>query len=414
MQDTDFYRQVLGLESPWTVAQVDLNLAQQRVDVFTVHEEGVSWCCPECGRPRAIYDHTPERVWRHLDTCQLKTFLHARVPRVDCPDHGVKQVRISWAEPHSQFTALFERLAIDLLLMSTIQGARKMLRISWAQAWLLEKKAVARGLRRKSGRKIRALGIDEKSIARGHVYATILSDLDRGTVEHVENDRKEESLANYLKRLTPGRRQALEVIALDMWEAYFIALRKHLPEWEGKTVIDRYHLMVRIGRALDQVRAREHRELKQAGDKSLKQSRYLWLHSRENLGEEQAERLENLLHKPLRTARAWAIKESFRELWNQPTTEAAAEHFRQWYYWVTHSRLWPMIQAAKSFKAYLKLILNYFTYRMTNAVAEGLNSKIESILKSAYGYRNRENFKIAVYFHCGGLSLYPATHTRMG
>jgi transposase len=173
-----------------------LALAQQRVYVLAVHEEGVSWCCPEFGRALAIYDHTPERVWRHLDTCQLKTFLHARVPRVDCPDHGVKQVRISWAESHSQFTALFERLVIDLLLMSTIQGARKMLRISWAQAWLLEKKAVARGLGRKSGWKIRALGIDEKLIARGHVYATILSDLDRGTVEHMEDDRKEESLAN--------------------------------------------------------------------------------------------------------------------------------------------------------------------------------------------------------------------------
>jgi len=309
---------------------------------------------------------------------------------------------------------LFERLAIDLLLMSTIQGARKMLRISWAQAWLLEKKAVARGLQRKSGCQVRALGIDEKSIARGHVYATIFSDLDRGTVEHVEDDRKEESLGRYLRRLTPERQQALEVIAMDMWEAYFIALRRHLPGWEGRTVIDRYHLMVRIGRALDQVRAKEHRELKQAGDRSLKRSRYLWLHSRENLRGEQAERLEALLHKPLRTARAWALKESFRELWDQPTREAAAEHFRQWYYWATHSRLWPMIQAAKSFKSYLQSILNYFTHRMTNAVAEGLNSKIQGILKSAYGYRNKENFKTAVYFHCGGLALYPVTHTELG
>jgi len=129
MQDTEFYRQVLGIESPWTVDRVGLDLERQRVDVFSVHQEGVSWACPECGRPLATYDHAPERVWRHLDTCQLKTFLHARVPRVDCPDHGVKQVRVPWAEPHSQFTVLFERLAIDLLLMSTTQGARKMLRI---------------------------------------------------------------------------------------------------------------------------------------------------------------------------------------------------------------------------------------------------------------------------------------------
>lgn len=92
MQDTELYRYVLGLGEPWDVERVELDVLHQRIDVWAVHREGVRWPCPECDEMLSIYDHTLERVWRHLDTCQFKTFLHARVPRVKCPDHGVKQV----------------------------------------------------------------------------------------------------------------------------------------------------------------------------------------------------------------------------------------------------------------------------------------------------------------------------------
>jgi transposase len=131
MQDTELYRHVLGLEKPWKVDHVNLDIRGGRVDVWTIHEEGLRWSCPECRTELAIYDHAPERIWRHLDTCQFKTFLHARVPRLECPTHGVKQVSIPWAEAKSRFTALFERLAIDMLQVSDVEGARRILRVSW-------------------------------------------------------------------------------------------------------------------------------------------------------------------------------------------------------------------------------------------------------------------------------------------
>src|SRR6185312_4732290 len=114
MDDTELYRHLLGLEKPWTVSEVRLSVKDRRVDVWAEHGEQ-RWGCPECGRELSLYDHAEERVWRHLDSCQFLTYLHARPPRVNCDEHGVKQVRLPWAEPRSRFTAMFERLAIDVL-----------------------------------------------------------------------------------------------------------------------------------------------------------------------------------------------------------------------------------------------------------------------------------------------------------
>jgi transposase len=129
MKDTELYRYLLGIEQPWTVERVTLDIESQRVDVWATHKEGIRWPCPECGSMASVYDHAPERTWRHLDSCQFKTFLHAQPPRINCKDHGVRQVRLSWAEESSRFTLLFERLAIDVLRESDILGATRILRI---------------------------------------------------------------------------------------------------------------------------------------------------------------------------------------------------------------------------------------------------------------------------------------------
>ena len=116
----------------------------------------------------------------------------------------------------------------------------------------------------------------------------------------------------------------------------------------------------------------------------------------------------------LQTARAWAIKESLRDLWAYQRTGWAARHWKGWYFWATHSRLTPVIEAARMIQRHLPNVLTFFTHRVTNAVSEGLNSKIQTIKKMAYGFRNLAHFKTAIYFHCGGLQLYPVTHSIPG
>jgi len=139
------------------VDRVQLDIRRERVDVWVVHEEGQRWSCPECGIALSVYDHAPERSWRHLDTCQFRTFLHARIPRVQCPTHGVRQVKVSWAEEHSRFTALFERLAILVLKETSLEGAGKVLLISWVGAWHIMGRAGERGSKRKLRRPVKAV-----------------------------------------------------------------------------------------------------------------------------------------------------------------------------------------------------------------------------------------------------------------
>src|SRR5579864_1016774 len=152
MRDVELYRQLLGIEAPWRVDSVDLSVAEQKVEVVVSHPRGVRWPCPECGSELSTHDHSEERSWRHLDSCGFTTWLRARPPRVECPAHGVRQVRLPWAEPHSRFTTLFERLAIDVLKETDISGATEILRISWDEAWHLMERAVARGQMRKARR----------------------------------------------------------------------------------------------------------------------------------------------------------------------------------------------------------------------------------------------------------------------
>jgi len=184
MEVKELYRQILGIEEPWKVSQVELDVKGERIDVKVVHDENMRWPCPECGELLAVYDHAPERVWRHLDTCQFKTYLHARIPRVNCPVHGVRQVKVSWAEAHSRFTVLFERLAIEVLKEANIEGAARLLRVSCDEAWNLMERAVRRGQRRKKRRVVKKMGVDEKSLGKGHNYLTLVYDLGEARVEY--------------------------------------------------------------------------------------------------------------------------------------------------------------------------------------------------------------------------------------
>src|SRR5680860_622889 len=123
MRDTELYRHLLGLVTPWEVERVDLSVEDGRVDVWVEHPKRTRFICPDCERELSVYDHSEERAWRHLDSCAFLTFLHAGPPRVECPEHGVRQVRVPWAEPHSRFTLLFERLAIDVLGACDVNAA---------------------------------------------------------------------------------------------------------------------------------------------------------------------------------------------------------------------------------------------------------------------------------------------------
>ena len=168
MQDKDLYAQILGIREPWQVDRVELDLKAGEVNVHLVHATGAKWPCVECGAACTLYDHQEVRRWRHLDTCQLRTILHAAPPRTDCPEHGVRNVRLPWAEPGSRFTAMFERLAIDWMLAASQKAVGERLHLSWDEVHAIQERAVKRGLERRKAEPVAYLGVDEKSFTRGH------------------------------------------------------------------------------------------------------------------------------------------------------------------------------------------------------------------------------------------------------
>ena len=407
MQDTKLFETILGIATPWRISRVALDTTGERVDLWAEHAD-TRWPCPECQQELACRDHAEERVWRHLDTCQYQTLLHARIPRVECPTHGVRTVAVPWAEARSRFTLLLERLVIDLIQQcSTVTGACRIARITWDEAWGVMRRAVERGRVRKVAQPIPYIGVDEKAFRKGHRYHTIVCDLERSTVEFVAEERTTASLAAYYAQLTDAQRDGLRAVAMDMWAPYITATREGLPGGDAKVVFDRFHIMREMTTAVDTVRKQEHRDFLREGDSPLTGTKYLWLFSDERRPDRHADTFATLQALNLKVGRAWAIKEALRTLWTFRQRAAVQRFFSRWYGWAVRSQLAPVKKVAGMLKRHLDGVLRYVQHPITNGVAEGLNSKIMSIKRKAGGFRNPANFTTAIYFHCGGLDLYP-------
>ena len=351
-----------------------------------------------------------ERRWRHLDSCQYRTYLYAKVPRVKYPDGRTELVRVPWAEKHSRFTMLFERLAIDLLQECSIQAACRIVDISWDAADGIKQRAVRRGLRRREKVSYKRLCIDEKSYGSGHQYMTLVAQVreDRSaTVAYIGQGREEAALDGFGNGLDRSQKAGIEAVAMDMWKPYINATKAQLHGAEEKIVHDPFHLHRHMNDAVNTVRKQEHAVLQKQGDDRLKGTRYYWLYAEENRPDRVMHAWESLKVENLKTARAWAIQEMFRSLWKCASQDEASRFFSNWYGWAARSRLEPVKRVARMLKKHLPQILTYFRHRLTNAAIEGLNNKIQAIVKKAYGHRNLQRFKNDIFFHVGGLNLHP-------
>jgi len=227
--------------------------------------------------------------------------------------------------------------------------------------------------------------VDEKAVARRHQYVTLVCDLDRGTVEYIAENRKKTSLDAYYASLSAEQLAGIQAVAMDMWEPYVASTVAHVPAGKSKIVFDRYHIMAYMNAAVDQVRKWENRLLLEEDSDVLKGSKFLWLFAKENVPEKMAERFAFLRELHLKTGRAWAIKEALRQLWNYRLKDWAEAYWKEWYFWATHSRLKPVIKVARMIKSHWENVVTYFDHRITNAVSEGLNSKIQTVKKTLTG-----------------------------
>lgn len=407
MRDTDLYAQILGLKAPWLVVAVNVDSAKEEVTVRVEPEAGTVWSCPKCGKPAPGYDRRVRR-WRHLDTCQFKTILEADVPRLACAEHGVLTIEVPWAEPGSGFTSLFEALIIDWLKEASIKAVAERLRISWNAVDGVMARAVERGLARRECLTPRYISVDETSFQKRHEYVTIVTDQEAGRVLYVADDRKTESLAGFYTGLSEAQRAAIEGVAMDMWPAYISATKKHIPDADQKIAFDKFHVAKYLGEAVDKVRRQEHRLLMQAGREDLKGTKYDWLMNPDNMTRAQRKVFAELRDSTLKTARAWAIKELAMGLWSYRSRTWARKAWKRWLGWALRSRLEPVKAVAKTIKRHLEGIINAIVLAIHNGHAESMNSRVQRIKQRACGFRSRDRYRNAIYFHLGGLNLYPA------
>jgi transposase len=414
MKERRVWGDLLGLAPPWRVRDVEYALEEGEVRIFVEVESRAKLRCPTCACECPGYD-ARERSWRHLDTMQYRTIVIGRIPRVTCPEHGVMQVAVPWAEGSSRFTARFEALVIDWLLEASFAATARQLRLSWDEVAGIQERAVRRGLVRRDRKPPTRIGVDETSFQKRHEYVTTVNDLDAGVVLYVADDRKQESLDAFYEELGPAACAGLEAVVMDMWPAYITSTREHLPDADRKIVFDKFHVAKHLGDAVDRVRRQENRELRAEGDDRLVKTKYHWLQNPDRMSTRQWREFAPLRRSQLKVARAWAIKEAAMVLWGYAKRGWAERMWSRWYGWAIRSRLEPVKRVARMIQKHWQGVLNAATSNVTNALSEGLNSKIQWIKRKACGYRNRERFRLAIYFHLGGLDLYPEalrTHTK--
>jgi transposase len=269
-------------------------------------------------------------------------------------------------------------------------------------------RAVARGLQRRCTEQVKVVGLDEKSFGAGQDYVSILTDLQAARVLEVVPGNDTESGCELWKTLPVEQRAEIQAAAMDMSAGFAAATRKEAPN--AAIVHDKFHVSKMFNEGVDRVRRREHHQMKKQGDDRLTGSRQLWLYNPENLEDHRFEKFTELLRINCKTSRAWMHKENFRGFWEQESVWAAEGYFKRWYVSSIRSRLEPIKKIARTLKTHLSGLLNYFIYPITNAVTEGLNSRIQQIKANARGFRSFDNYRTRILFFCGKLDLAPSGH----
>jgi transposase len=402
-QIQQLFRVALGLAEPWAVSKIEFSDEQHQLDLWLDFSVGSKFPCPQCGRTGlGVYDSI-ERTWRHLNFFQHKTFLHARQPRIDCPDHGVRTVETPWARPRAGFTLLMEAFILVLVQggMTATQAAR-LVDEHDTRLWRVLQHYVDKARAREDFSEVTTIGVDETSRSKGHNYITVFMDLeaDRRRVVFATEGKDADTVKRFREDLEAhgGKAEQVQEACLDMSAAFIRGLTDQFPKAE--LTFDNFHLMQLLTEAVDETRREEQRT-----HPELKGTRYVWLKNEWNHTEKQAETFERLRSSKLATARATHIKSVFQDLFVCDSVAEAEPLLKRWYFWATHSRIGPVIKAAKTIKEHWAGVLRWFVSRISNGVLEAINSLIQSAKAKARGFRNSRYLITMVYLIAGKLDF---------
>jgi transposase len=333
--------------------------------------------------------------------------------RVNCPTCGVKIEYIPWGEGKSPTTTEYKWFLARWAKRMSWKEVSEAFHVSWDKVYEAVKHAVSWGLSHRILDGIRAIGIDEVQWKRGHKYQTVVYQLDEACKRllWVGADRKAKTLLRFFRFLGKERTAQLDFICSDMWRAYVKVIAKKAPQ--AIHILDRFHIMQLMGKAIDKVRASEVKELAAAGyEPILKGARWLLLKRPENLTNKQAVKLTELLQYNLKSIRSHLMKEDFQRFWEYSRPAWAGRFLDEWCTRAMRSRIEPMKKVARTLRDKRQLILNWFRAdgRLSAGTVEGFNNKLKLITRKSYGFRTQEAYDTALYHNLGALPVKKFTH----
>ncbi len=374
--------------------------------------------CSGCNKPGPGYDTLPVRRFEFVPLWGIAVFFLYAMRRVDCPRCGVKVERVPWAEGKNHLTTTYAWFLARWAKRLSWKEVADSFQTTWDNVFRSVKMAVAWGLANRNLDNITAIGIDEICWRKkGSKFLTLVYQIDNGCKRllWIGKDRTKKALVSFFDEFGPDRSSLLRFICTDMWKPYLQVVADKAGN--AINILDRFHIMSHMNKAIDKVRATEFKALKARGKQAiLTGSRWCLLKRPENCTEKQAVKLKELVSINLKTVRAYLLKEDFQQFWNYKRAGWAAKCLDQWCKRTMRSRIEPMKKIAKMLRSHRSLILNWFRAKELIALGavEGLNNKAKVTTKKAYGFKSFEVIKLALYHTLGKLPEPVDTHKFCG
>jgi transposase len=369
--------------------------------------------CSGCGHPAPGYDRLPERRFEFVPLWGIAVFFVYAMRRVECPECGVKVEKVPWCDGKNQLTTTYRWFLAGWARRVSWKEVASAFHTTWQNVFRSVNHAVSWGLAHRSLEAIAAIGVDEIQWQRGHKYLTLVYQTEEGCrrLLWIGQDRTAKTLLRFFRMLGKARSARLHFVCSDMWKPYLKVIAKKAGQ--AIHVLDRFHIMAKMNKAIDEVHAGEAKRLKADGyEPVLKHSRWCLLKREENLTEKQAVKLSELLQYNLQSVRSRLMREDFQRFWEYIYPACAGKFLDEWCTRTMRSKIEPMKKVTGTLRRHRALILNWFRAEGTISagIVEGLNNKAKLTRRKAYGFRTAKAIEIALYHQLGSLPEPEFTH----
>lgn len=385
---------LLGIQG-WKVVEIEEKERKGEIVLRVDRENGTPYKCSSCGEKYLVcHDHHPSRVVEDLPAWGRRTFLEFQRARVWCDAcGGVVSERLEWVESHQHQTSRYQRYLATLCDFMPVADVAELTELSKDTLYRIDKRYL---LERKEffteNKPVTLLGVDEISVRKGQKYAVVFYDLERGEVIGLEKGRKRISASRFFKRWGKENCGKVKAVCTDLWAPYHKSVRTHLRK--AALVFDKFHVFKYLSDAIDEVRRSEQKKAEEEGRTLIKGCR--WVMLKKDLTRKQKTKLKDVLERNENIAKAMLLKEGFSEFYDAETEEEAKRVLEEWTRQCEESGLRPFLKLAKRLNRWSGGILAYFTHRITNGVAEGINNKIKVIKRRSYGFRDMDYFFLKI------------------